>query len=523
MSTERQKLIEEFVSVTGSDQNTAKHLLDACSDDLPRAIEMFLDDKGETSGVAAPVVTAPNTEEVRAPIPHTSGVLVDDPHYVSVPRDRWSSRRRPRSVFDGFRDFKAETSLQEGLASSNQINPGRKRLEDLFRPPLDLMHRGTFETARESGRVSSKWLMVNVQNVREFSCQVLNRDVWSVKQLQNLIRKHFVFWQVYSGSTEGDRFTTFYPVKCWPHVSILDPRTGERLAVWNELNADNIEGKVAEFLADHGTMNEEESESSEPPAKRTKTEDYLLIDRSEESQLAVAIAASLAETESQQRITISDLDEDYGGSNDETSDFSALDVSEDDEIIIDDSDSKESSNLTPTLANTAQKPENIVKNSPINQTEVDEKFFTQSVSETSKLQNGKSKNITYSEEKLYKKVHKKLKIGSVPNGKDMSRLTIDSYSTSQSDSSKTSTVKPEDLCRIMIRYPDGSREEIAMDVNLTVESLQSKLIIKGYPREDYDLVTHFPRKNIYSLGLEKTLREVGLYPRSAVFVEEIER
>lgn len=199
-------------------------------------------------------------------------------------------------------------------------------------------------------------------------------------------------------------------------------------------------------------------------------DDHSLIDHSEESQLAAAIAASLVETESRQRIAISDLDEDYVGSNDETSDFSALDVSEDDEIIIDDSDSKDSNNLPSKSINAAQNPENVVINSPINQTKVDENFFSQAVSENSKLQNGKTKMNNDSDKKLYKKVQKKLKIGSVPNGKDMSILTTDKYSTCRSDSSQTSTTfKPQDLCRIMIRYPDGSREEIAMDVNLTVE------------------------------------------------------
>ena len=38
--------------------------------------------------------------------------------------------------------------------------------------------------------------MVNVQNVSEFTCQVLNRDVWSHKRIKDLIKEHFLFLQV---------------------------------------------------------------------------------------------------------------------------------------------------------------------------------------------------------------------------------------------------------------------------------------------------------------------------------------
>jgi len=38
--------------------------------------------------------------------------------------------------------------------------------------------------------------MVNVQNVMEFSCQILNRDVWSNKAIKTVIKEHFIFWQV---------------------------------------------------------------------------------------------------------------------------------------------------------------------------------------------------------------------------------------------------------------------------------------------------------------------------------------
>lgn len=50
--------------------------------------------------------------------------------------------------------------------------------------------------AREVGRTKNRWLMVNVQNVQEFACQVLNRDVWSNATIKSIVSEHFVFWQV---------------------------------------------------------------------------------------------------------------------------------------------------------------------------------------------------------------------------------------------------------------------------------------------------------------------------------------
>ena len=50
--------------------------------------------------------------------------------------------------------------------------------------------------AKEAGTVDGKWLLVNIQDVKEFSCQVLNRDVWSNALVRELIAQHFILWQV---------------------------------------------------------------------------------------------------------------------------------------------------------------------------------------------------------------------------------------------------------------------------------------------------------------------------------------
>lgn len=52
--------------------------------------------------------------------------------------------------------------------------------------------------AKDCGQLENKWLMINIQNVQDFACQCLNRDVWSNEAVKNLIREHFIFWQVHS-------------------------------------------------------------------------------------------------------------------------------------------------------------------------------------------------------------------------------------------------------------------------------------------------------------------------------------
>ena len=50
--------------------------------------------------------------------------------------------------------------------------------------------------AREKGTSENQWVLINIQNVQEFPCQVLNRDVWSNPAVKDIIKQSFVFWQV---------------------------------------------------------------------------------------------------------------------------------------------------------------------------------------------------------------------------------------------------------------------------------------------------------------------------------------
>ena len=74
----------------------------------------------------------------------------------------------------------------QGEADSRR---GKKRtLEDLFKPPIDIIFKGDLQTARDSATSAKKWLLVNIQDASEFQCQVLNRDVWSNEAVKTILR-----------------------------------------------------------------------------------------------------------------------------------------------------------------------------------------------------------------------------------------------------------------------------------------------------------------------------------------------
>lgn len=58
----------------------------------------------------------------------------------------------------------------------------------------------------------------------------------------------------------------FYQVSEWPHVAILDPRTGECLVTWHKLDAVTFCDLVTEFLTAYPGLDE----NSAPPKKKPR-------------------------------------------------------------------------------------------------------------------------------------------------------------------------------------------------------------------------------------------------------------
>ncbi|XP_029833348.4 UBX domain-containing protein 7 [Ixodes scapularis] len=459
-------LVENFCAVTGADANVAKQMLEACNGNLEMAINMHVDSEwtAPSNSVADATALASSSDmpphpanaddDVRPPIPPVREVLVEGsfPYGYHVPR------RATYSVFDGFRDFQAEMRLQEDKMLHGEESPSykkRKTLEDLFRPPLDLMHRGSFESAREVGRTKNRWLMVNVQNVQEFACQVLNRDVWSNATIKSIVSEHFVFWQVYQDSEEGQRYVLFYKVADYPYVAILDPRTGEKVLSWNQVDAVKFCDAVTEFLAEHPTP---DGSAVIPPKKKIKSapeKPESIFEESEESQMRAAIEASLREGSRVQEP-----------------------ISDDDQSDLETFDSDTESGVTQLAA---------VRNSAANHVARADSPIDISASNSS----GGGSNSNAAVQPKFDAEEWKRFLGSDQDEKS----------------------------ELMIRFPDGSRKVMTFPSTSKLKALISFASCSGYDEETHELVTNFPRRNLNSLDHSATLRDAGLFPKETIFIQ----
>lgn len=163
------------------------------------------------------------------------------------------------------------------------------------------MFNGSWEEARDLGKDEKKWLLVNIQNEQIFDCQVLNRDIWKNEGVIETVREKFVFLQYSKNDPRADQYIQYYFQNSeiddeYPHVAVVDPRTGEQVKLWSRKMpgpADFLM-QLYEFLDRYSL----ESFAKNPVAKRKseakKEKPVELL--SEEEQLERALKASMATT-----------------------------------------------------------------------------------------------------------------------------------------------------------------------------------------------------------------------------------
>jgi hypothetical protein len=100
------------------------------------------------------------------------------------------------------------------------------------------MNQIPWDTARDRGKEELKWLLVNVQDPSIFDCQQLNRDIWKHEGIKELVKENFLFMQYSKDDPRGNSYIQYYfPLKdsdaAYPHIAIVDPRTGEQVKVWS--------------------------------------------------------------------------------------------------------------------------------------------------------------------------------------------------------------------------------------------------------------------------------------------------
>lgn len=263
-----------------------------------------------------------DAEGVRAPMARTTETLVgpnsdwrDDPSEMRAAiAEQMMARQRRRPAGPGIFNQRDSSSI---WAEDDPNNPEVHRqvlsratggasdqtaksnlLADLFRPPFDLISHLPFSGAREEGRENEKWILINVQDPSIFDCQVLNRDIWKNPSIRDTIKEHFLFLQYNKDDPRGQEYVNYYfrtmldNEDAYPHIAIVDPRTGEQVKTWSGSPGP----KPADFLMDLHEFLDRYSlkmDTKNPVQTKRKESKKDVAQMSEEEMLEMALQNSL--------------------------------------------------------------------------------------------------------------------------------------------------------------------------------------------------------------------------------------
>lgn len=191
--------------------------------------------------------------------------------------------------------------LAAATGGASEQSSKAARLAELFRPPFELMNQIPWDAARDKGKEESKWILVNVQDPSIFDCQQLNRDIWKHDGIRDLVKENFVFMQYSKDDPRGNQYIQYYfkdkdNDAAYPHVAIVDPRTGEQMKVCVSgppiPDAGDFLMVLVEFLDRYSL-----DSSKKNPVARRKAEKPKIVDvdrLTEEEMLDLALKNSLA-------------------------------------------------------------------------------------------------------------------------------------------------------------------------------------------------------------------------------------
>lgn len=360
------ELVAQFCGITASDPSIAEQYLQVSDNNLEQAVTLFLESGGapiqdvsERSSANPPAVTrSPSPPPIRAPIEPVTERLIDP---MSGMFDSFSQQHRathrqnmPTGIFNqafpgfqrsnnvrrqmyhgsdededlvlGDEDEDDDEMFQNGndndedlvevdgsefmrqTVGSSRLTATQSRLANLFRPPFEMMSPLSFDGAKQEAISSKKWIMVNIQDNSEFACQMLNRDLWANSTVKTTVSANFIFLQWSSDSDSGNEYCQFYPFSKYPHIAIIDPRTGEQLKVWSSIpGVEQFLEDVHEFLS---AFSLEPGHRNPVVPARPKPVDHM----TEEEQINFAMQQSLGGSpegrSAAEAIEIEDSDED---------------------------------------------------------------------------------------------------------------------------------------------------------------------------------------------------------------------
>ena len=199
--------------------------------------------------------------------------------------------------------------LSQATGGASEASSKSSLLAEMYRPPFELMSRLPWDQARQEGKDGEKWILVNIQDPSIFDCQLLNRDIWKNSGIMDTIKENFIFMQYSKDDPKGSQYVQYYfqekdDQTAYPHIAIVDPRTGEKVKVWSGPPAPkpmDFLMQLHEFLDRYSLK----ATAKNPVARRKpETKKETQVERmTEEQMMEMALQASLAGTEEAKRLS----------------------------------------------------------------------------------------------------------------------------------------------------------------------------------------------------------------------------
>jgi len=139
-----------------------------------------------------------------------------------------------------------------------------------------------------------------VQDASVFDCQVLNRDLWKDQRVAGVIRESFIFLQYSRDDPRGSNYMNYYfsaskdVQDAYPHIAIVDPRTGEQVKVWSGRpvpQADDFLEALVNFLDRYSLDDAKKNPVAKRKPDRPKQVDVARM--TEEEMLELALQNSM--------------------------------------------------------------------------------------------------------------------------------------------------------------------------------------------------------------------------------------
>lgn len=226
------EFIQEFVHITDATTEQAIQYYEISNHDINSAVMLFLENNQIEEG--ADLQQGKSTDNFISTSDRQGSSSTSNANIIE-------NQVRNNNISESFHSLSRthDTNRGANILNNNPFSyqPNNEnssdKLANMFAPPSKLFFKGTFDQARTEGIKEFKWILVTIHDPLEFPCQMLNRDVWKDKDVEELVKENFLFFQWMVSSEEAQKYKTFYRFFSFPHIAFIDPRTGERVKVWD--------------------------------------------------------------------------------------------------------------------------------------------------------------------------------------------------------------------------------------------------------------------------------------------------